>query len=308
MNRILLLFAIITSLMQDVHAQCPIPNGDFETVGDISDTLEFELGFEFDFPVNAPVGWIPLVRTLEIALSRFIEPFFGQDTLDIDVFEGVDSYSPGANGTDKALLLRGDSLSLISDVIRWFPCASRPDKLQGFYRYESENERDSLVVQVILTKSTSLDTSSAIGFAIFETAGGPAEYTPFEADFVYRSDEIPDTAIVAIIAQRYDPWPQDTSFFAIDELSFFGGSVSTRDVAQVEEFLAPNPFAETLSLISDPGFKGTLEIHGMMGQLLFRSGDFSGTDEILLSHVEPGIYMATLRTDTQIFVQKIIKL
>ncbi len=291
-------------------AQCPVPNGDFETLGDLTDTLAKELDLALKFPVTAPDGWIPILRPVEIAFSDFIIDFFDKDTLDIDVFSGVESYEPGANGTEKALQLAGDDLAFVSDVWRIFACHFRPEKLTGYFKYIGPSERDSLSIVALLMNDPSLNQDDAIGVAVFNAYGGPEEFTKFEADFTYTSDENPDTAVILIASNRYEAWPQDSSSFIIDEITFEGGSVPTRNV-QVEKriFLTPNPITNSVQLSPDFGsYPVSLTIRDALGRIVIERENLVGLMDVATIRLNAGAYFATIQVNGQHYYQKLIKL
>ena len=296
-------------LILRVDAQCPIPNGDFEILGDLTDTLSAELDLQLKFPVTAPEGWIPLLRPVEIAFSEFIVEFFDKDTLDIDVFSGVESYIPGANGSEKSLFLAGDDLALVSDVIRFFPCSSRPEKVTWFMKYTGQAERDSLTVTVLLMNNPSLNVDDAIGVANFKSDGGPADFTKFEAEFTYSSDEVPDTAVVLIASERYDQWPGDSSGYVVDEITFEGGSVSIHN-ANIKEalLLGPNPVIDDIHIIGTQTNFSQIEIFDAFGRSILFLPSVTHKGLINLTEFAPGIYFAKLELAGKNYYQKLIKL
>ena len=303
----LTLLVTLLYLSTRLAAQCPVPNGNFEVLEDLTDTLSTELALHLKFPVTAPEGWIPLLRRVDIALSEFIVPFYDKDTLDLDVFGGMKSYVPGANGTDKALQLGGDEYSLVSDVIQAFPCQSRPDKLVGYFKYEGDHVRDSLSVLVLLKEMPDLNEENAIGIAKFNAFGGPEEYTKFEATFEYLSDEVPDSAIILIASERYEAWPDDSSFYVIDEITFEGGVVSTKHSIEEVLFVAPNPVSDRILLNKIPENNARLNIYNQMGMLVEQFANLNQR-EINVSTIIPGIYFAQLQTEQSTIIQKFIKL
>ncbi|MCB0687199.1 MAG: T9SS type A sorting domain-containing protein [Saprospiraceae bacterium] len=297
----------------EITAQCEIVNGNFESWTDYTDSFENELDFELTYPIVFPTNWFSVLRLTEIALSGFIVQYFDQDTLDIPLFEGLSQYSPGANGTESAARISGDTLLLASDLLQIIQCSGRPEKMTGYFKYEGEGQ-DTLIVSAVLFKGGDMvDSSSAIGYAYFSVVGSPidisrgvADYTGFSADFKYNSDEIPDTAAIIIISSKDEQNPNDTSYHVVDEIQFEGGIVSTHDVYREAPFiLTPNPASEVLTLNLDSGTPLRLQLYDAIGnQVLDRQ--VSNGSSVPVAHLPVGTYMSRIRTDQEILWQKLV--
>lgn len=307
----LLFFSFI--LNQQASAQCQPINADFESWTDYTDSFEHELGgLQLAYPVVLPTDWFSLVRLLEIALSGFIVDYLDKDTLDIPIFEGVKQYMPGANGTISAARLSGDSLVLASDLIQFVKCGGRPDKLTGYFKYEGEGF-DTLQIAAVLHGGDLVDTTEAIGYAFYSIVGTPidisrgsADYTFFSVDFIYNSDEIPDSASILIISIKDSQNPTDSSYHVIDEIKFEGGSVPTKDFYQEAPFaLLPNPTTDylRLNLLNEGDIH--IEMFDALGRLVLNT-TVNPQNEISVAHLTGGTYLTRIRSEKQTYWQKIL--
>jgi len=313
MKTFLPLLFLTVFFVKETSAQCQIQNGDFEDWTDYTDSFEHELSLELLYPVVLPTDWFSVTRLLEIALSGFIVDYFDKDTLDIPIFEGLKQYSPGANGTASAARISGDTLLPVTDLIQFIKCNGRPEKMTGYFKYEGESQ-DTLIISAVLFKGDELiDTTNAIGYAVFTIAGPPidisrnaAEYTSFSADFIYNSDEVPDTAAIQIISSKDESNPSDTSFHVVDEIQFEGGVVATRDFYKEAPFaLTPNPTVNELHFNMNISSSAEIELFDALGSSVLRKV-VEHSDAISISHLPVGSYIGRIMTNAEIYWQKIL--
>lgn len=313
MKAILPLLILMMGLSSDrAKAQCQTVNGSFESWTDYTDYFEHELNIEFQHPVIFPTEWFSLVRLLDIALSNFYIEYLDKDTLDIPLFDGVSQYMPGANGTASAARLRGDSLLLAADLIQFIPCSSRPDKMTGYFKYEGAGQ-DTLQIVAVLHNGEMVDTAEGIGYAFFSMVGAPedisrdaAEYTAFSADFIYKSDEIPDSVTILILTTKDSSNPSDTAYFVVDEIQFGDGSVSSRDFAQDAPFtLVPNPAADEIRLNLETDGEVTIQLYDALGREVVYSRQ-PVQRSLYVGHLTNGTYIGRITAGTEVFWQKIM--
>jgi hypothetical protein len=310
MKTFLPLLFLILVMHHDTSAQCQPVNGDFESWTDYTDSFEHELSLQLSHPIILPTEWFSLVRLLDIALSGFIIEYLDKDTLDIPIFEGLKQYSPGANGTESAARLSGDSLLLISDLIQFTSCGARPGKLTGYFKYEGEGF-DTLLIAAILHDGELIDTADAIGYAFFSVVGTPidisrgsADYVAFSTDFIYNSDEVPDSVSIQIISFKDSQNPTDSSYHVVDEISFDGGVVPTNDFYQEAPFaLQPNPAKDYLRLNLDEGTV-RIEMFDALGRLVINTIANAQSD-ISITHLTTGTYLTRIQSPKQTYWQKI---
>ncbi|MDH3648262.1 MAG: T9SS type A sorting domain-containing protein [Saprospiraceae bacterium] len=307
MKKFLAIALFSLAVIQPIFSQCQIPNGSFEDWVDLTDSIETELAIDLLHPVEVPLGYFPLTRLVEIALSDFITEYFGRDTLDISIFESLQRYEPGANGTSTALRMAGDSLILVSDLLQIFSCGDRSATLTGYYQFEG-SAPDSLMIVGLLHNSDILQAENSIASAVFSTVGGPTEFTKFEVPFAYRSNEVPDSASILIFTYRDDSVAADTSFFVIDELKIEGGSVPVREVAERNDFLlSPNPVTHMATLIAPFWQSGTIEIYDVSGRLVQSFENVRHRQTLSLQDLSPGLHMLRANNGEDLFVQKLVK-
>ena len=306
----LLFFSIFLNF--DASAQCQPVNGDFESWTDYTDSFEHELSLQLSYPVILPTEWFSLIRLLDIALSGFIIDYLDKDTLDIPIYEGVKQYMPGANGTLSAARISGDSLLLISDLIQFTDCGGRPDKLTGYFKYEGEGF-DTLQIAAILHDGELIDTADAIGYAFYSVVGTPidisrgsADYVAFSADFIYNSDDIPDSASIQIISIKDSQNPNDSSYHVIDEIRFDGGVVPTKDFYKEAPFaLLPNPASEYLTFnLADEGTVRVEMFDALGRRVLNLLGD--AQNDISIRHLTAGTYLTRIQSQRQTYWQKVM--
>ena len=312
MQKFLLIFGLIILFTSAARSQCQTLNGGFEEWTDYTDSFEYELGLELADSVILPTGWLSLIRLLDVALSNFIIDYLDKDTLDIPIFEGIRQYMPGADGTVSAARISGDSLLETSDLIQLNRCGGRPDKLTGFVKYEGSGI-DTLRIISVLHNSDLKDTADAIGYAIFQTIGADtdisrtnAEYTPFSVDFVYNSEDVPDSISILIITTKDENNTSDTSFFVVDEIKLAGGSVPTQDFSrEVFGVLVPNPAAEEVYFNHElePGTR--VELFDGMGYRVLQSSVENGR-VISVRHLPSGVYTARVLQQNQVRWQRLV--
>ncbi|NND08757.1 MAG: T9SS type A sorting domain-containing protein [Saprospiraceae bacterium] len=301
---IFLIIAVLLSSMTSSHAQCQANNGDFETWIDLTDSIEFELALELTEPVLLPEGWFPLFRLVDIAFSQFIVDYFDADSLDLDIFGGISQYAPGANGSDFALRIAGDSLILDSDLLQIFQCSGRPARLTGQYKFVGEAP-DSLRIAALLHNSNVKDEEVAMGVATFISEGGPSEFTSFSVDFDYKGSELADSATIIILASKDAANRNDTSYFVVDELEIEGGMVPTTDFAVYNsDLIFPNPVRDHLFLAPRQESAAYLEIYDLMGRKVF-SLPSPGETAINVTELPSGLYIAKVKVGEKVFSQRI---
>ncbi|MCB0666287.1 MAG: T9SS type A sorting domain-containing protein [Saprospiraceae bacterium] len=313
MKFILPLLLLLLSVGHELNAQCQVQNGGFEMWTDYTDSFEHELGLELTEPVIFPTNWFSIFRLTQIALSGFIIDYLDQDSLDIPIFNTLQQYSPGANGTATAAKISGDSLELISDLVQFAECSFRPEKMTGYFKYEGEGQ-DTLRIAAILYKGNELvDTADAIGYANFSVVGTPidisrdaADFTAFSADFIYNSDENPDTVAILILSTKDEANPNDTSFHVVDEIQFEGGVVPTKDYYQEAPYaLTPNPATELLTLNLNSRYPIRVELYDAIGNRVLDK-DVSSSESISIRHLPSGTYLSRIRSAEDIFWQKLV--
>jgi hypothetical protein len=249
---------------------------------------------------------------LDIALSGFFIEYLDQDTLDIPVFDGVLQYMPGANGTGSAARLSGDSLLLASDLIQLKPCSGRPEKLTGYFKYEGTGF-DTLRIEAILHNDGLLDTSASIGYASFTIVGAAedisrdaVDYTAFSADFIYNSDEIPDSVAITVLTTKDEQNPTDTSYFVVDEIAFEGGVVPTLNYSREAPFaLLPNPASDQIRLNLEVSGDVRVQIFDSLGRVVANT-ILSTQGTLSVQHLPAGTYLSRIQADKEISWQKIV--
>ncbi len=287
------------------YSQCQPSSGDFEEWMDLTDSIEFELAIALKHEAIFPTGWFPLFQLVAIASSDFIVDYFEEDSLDLDIFSGIQQYSPGADGSDYALRISGDSLLLESNLLQVFSCSGRPERLTGQYKFVGEGA-DSLAVVALLHKSDVKDEAMAMGVARFSTMGGPSEYMEFSVDIDYSDVDLADSATILIHSLKDPNHPNDTSYYVLDELALEGGMVPTRDYSyNRDDLFFPNPAQWTISLSDKMESVQHVEFFDLRGVAALAT-ELGFERSIDISTLPTGMYLARVHTTHEVLVQKLI--
>ena len=129
-----------------------------------------------------------------------------------------------------------------------FAYASRPAMLTGYIKY-SPATGDSALITVLLHKwNTSTGTRDTIGGTVFVTGTMSSSYTQFTAPILYKSNGVPDTAIITLSATKtYTSAPVGSKLY-VDALDFVAGSgISEQQAAEYNVKVYPNPAADKIS-------------------------------------------------------------
>ena len=130
-----------------------------------------------------------------------------------------------------------------------FPISQRHAILTGYYQFQ-QNAGAALVIEVFMQKD-----GVGIGVGFFENTVQTSSWTQFNADIIYVSGEIPDTAYIYIeVDDTSGIATQSGSYALIDDLAFVGisGIWKKDNPNLVQEFRLkqnyPNPFNPTTNI------------------------------------------------------------
>lgn len=201
-----------------------------------------------------------------------------------------------------------------------FACSERPAVLRGWHIVMPLGGGDRFVVNACLYKGGPRGIVVAIASAVNEYWG--AAWSTFEAPFVYRTNDVPDTAVVTftIIGRGTlgDSLPRIGSTYRIDDLSFVGGTlpVGTPVAMPASTQLLqnyPNPFNPSTTIgYRLPGRSHVLlAVYTTLGQqiaVLEDGEQDAGYHEVLFdgSNLSGGVYFyriqAGAHADTKRFI------
>lgn len=151
-----------------------------------------------------------------------------------------------------------------SAIIR-FPVNARPTSFNGWYKFTSVGG-DSMTIAVVLSKQ-----GTGIGATRFFTTTSSAGYTQINAPILWNSQDIPDTAYIAILVGGTTSGHAGTSA-TIDDLAFSAGSTGFVAASQANNaHLAqsyPNPFSNeaTITYSLTEGSYVSLNVYSVIGE------------------------------------------
>ncbi|MBX2815238.1 MAG: T9SS type A sorting domain-containing protein [Saprospiraceae bacterium] len=304
MKTFLTLCFVFTFSCSQVWGQCQILNGDFEEWEDQTAQFETELGIMLVEEVMVPKGYFSLLRLVQLALGDIILPFFDTGVADRALFSSVQRAEPGAEGSQYALRISGDTLLEVTDLLSSYPCGERPTSLKGYYRYSGTSDDSLLVAALFSQGEAAIDEEQAIGVASMFAGAGSSQFTEFEVPITYSSPATPDSVTILIIATK-EEGSKENSFFEVDELSFIGATTSTADVAlEVQDLITPNPVSDHIQ-VSNAQKLSSLEILNLDGQVLTHWSNVLPEHQV--EHLPPGIYVARATSDQEVVVQKFVR-
>lgn len=127
-----------------------------------------------------------------------------------------------------------------------FPYTGRPEKLEFWSKYTPVGG-DTAGALVILKKWNGIESDTiAIGGAnINETTG----YSPFQADLVYYSDELPDSAVIGFAASKTPLLARLNSTLYVDDVIFTGWvGINQYDKHTDLVKIFPNPARDNINI------------------------------------------------------------
>ncbi len=127
-----------------------------------------------------------------------------------------------------------------------FPYTSRPDKLEFWFKYIPVGG-DTAGVIACLRKwnGAGYDTVAFGGKNIPAEAG----YTLFQLDLIYKSTEMPDSAVIAFASSKLPTCARQNSTLFIDDVTFTGtADIDHLDEGAVKIKIFPNPAKDNLTI------------------------------------------------------------
>jgi hypothetical protein len=243
------LFVFLTSLslpFHPLHAQAPIPNGDFE-----------------DWANGAPVGWyVDNEGTTYTPVTQTSDAEHGSSALlgTVISLAGIEELAP--------LAITG------SASVHGFPYTDQPNSLTGYYMFNPMGS-DSLEITCVFSKN-----DTGIGAGELTIGSSAASYTAFAVPIYWAINEAPDTAIVSIKIPQTDGLTSVGSTMYVDNLAFSNQIVSGGGNAVAPSATSlfalqqnyPNPSVNALSTsiqysLDEPGY-ATLTVYDINGRIV----------------------------------------
>ena len=221
-------------------------------------------------------------------------------------------------GNDKpGILVNGDPAldfpNYTIDVITGgTPISTKPNKLNGFYKFTANSAGDSAFIAVILKKYNSVNNKiDTIGLGTL-TLPAASAFTSFEVLINdLDSSVIADSVVVAFYSSKPDNTFASGELF-VDNISLdFGSGIDNRQYLESTFKVYPNPASGfiTIGLNNIANQDVELSVTNVLGQVIFKHScqDVNSTvKSISLSDCSNGIYLVKMRLPESIITKKII--
>lgn len=185
-----------------------------------------------------------------------------------------------------------------------FAFAHRPTTFNGSYKYVPTGS-DNCIIYVVLSKWNPITKSrDEISSALFESSLTATSWTSFSLNFIYQSDEIPDTATILLSSSSNDP--QDGSALSIDQLSF-GGIAAVNEIAKntITISVYPNPSSTQITI--DLKETAKIQLYDVLGNVVYEENtQGAGKNNIDMSGLSKGNYFLKVSSNNMVDVQKIV--
>lgn len=198
-----------------------------------------------------------------------------------------------------AILASGYFEANIADLTKSFrlgrPWTTRPTRFKGYYKYFPQ-EDDQCAIYARLTKyntdSGQQDTIGEASLTVFETVN---EYTAFDLEFDYVSNETPDSITIVFTpsAYGYEFLIGGNSTLLIDEVSLSYDPIDIQLIGENPMLqLYPNPSTGQLQIQGDLSEVQSLEIFDLQGALVYSQAFESTNNSALdLSYLANSTYL-----------------
>ncbi len=211
------------------------------------------------------------------------------------------------------LLIIGARYSEDADFPGGVPFTGRPTRLQLYYKLTGPAAAaDEAIVQVFLSRTIN-GVVEPIG-GVNQVLAPQANYTLLDLPLTYLNNNVPDTLRLAIGSSSIETPTVGTTLF-VDDLTFVGGTQSTRDAALANALnVYPNPSNSGMFSVAARGREtelanATLTVSDALGRtVLQQPAARAATARTLDLRAQPtGIYTLRLDTPTGFAVQKLVK-
>jgi hypothetical protein len=193
---------ILTSFC--VYAQEQLPNNDFENWGAFSACTGFDTLTNYTTSDQNYYKSLPFCYAAA-GVSKSTDAQSGTYALKL---KGTDFFSnPSTSYITFSKLTTGE--------IKGIPFTSQPNRLTGYYKFNSGSTSDSLIVSVNFSKD-----GETFGYAYFKTGTTVNTYTKFDLPIEYFPEQSPDSVIVVIQIDDENGGANANTVALIDNLKF----------------------------------------------------------------------------------------
>lgn len=201
--------------------------------------------------------------------------------------------------------LHVDVFNNTSEITGGVPFSSRPDKINGYFKYFPQ-PNDSLLIAVFMLKhNNSTGNLDTIGIGAFSSAQTTNSFTAFEAAIDYYTEDIPDSMNILILSSDVTN-PVVGSILYVDNLSFSNDVGNDYSSLETAGNVFPNPANDRLFFNLNAFSNNIIEIYDLSGKrLIFKkiNAGISKTD-LNIESLSPGVYIVSINNACQ----KLIKL
>ncbi|MDQ3073976.1 MAG: T9SS type A sorting domain-containing protein [Bacteroidota bacterium] len=195
-----------------------------------------------------------------------------------------------------------------------FGIHSRPELFNGYYKTTLDvlDLMDSLMVGVLLYALNDTGGYSIVGYGHNDTLSPAGTFTAFSIPITYLSADMPDSAVIAIVAYMNDTTTGRDAYF--DALTFSSPLGTTEKAVVRESAVYPNPVTSYASIIWHNAVPGAVQVilmdaAGRSVKTLYSGIADAGDMRIAidLSDIPEGIYLLEITAVEGRKVHRVIK-
>lgn len=205
-----------------------------------------------------------------------------------------------------------DAINPFNSVKVGVPFTYRPDKLTGYYAYESV-AGDSCWIALFFSKwNTSTNHRDTIAFSEFVTnqSTGFSSYTQFELPISYSSSVIPDTMGILMCSSKggYEAFPpvgQPGTTLIVDSLTFFYNNAGVTEMEN--DFISFETNEDNINLNVQYGIKesAVVKVYDAAGKLI-ETRDLNEGDNRFYLNARPSVYLFQIESSRGSFSRKML--
>lgn len=295
MKNFILIFVLLNSII--LFGQ-QIPNSNLETWND-------EGSFE------NPDQWATSNTSVMVATIETVS----KDTSHVsgDYSARLESKSPmGFSSIAPGLLTLGEfNLDIVAQsgtVSGGIPWTQRTERFKGYYKYSPEGNDQAFIAMVMFKYNPTTGESDTIAEAHFCPNTEVTDWTEFDLELIWTSNETPDTMNIICMSSdgRYTPIEGSTLY--IDNISIQGvvSDVKQINTKNTASNIFPNPSNGIINITKTDNIE-KIEIFDMSGKSVYQTNLLPKNNQLDVSNLTQGMYFIRLyKTNTAIETQKLI--
>lgn len=291
MKHLLFSLFILSSILNSVAQNQPVPNGDFENW----------TSFSYCPDIDSLEGYITYDEFIFTETGSCSAPLMAKKTTDKYTGTYALELTPYFDGTDYLASGFYSSLNMFEEKLQGVPFASKPTKLTGYYKFNSGAAGDNLFI----TGQISDRFGYSIGDGYFLTSESKSEYTKFEIIFDYASNDNsnpPTSLVIAIISgNSFEDSADPSTKLVIDNFEFdysiTTSTITNHTTSPINVFAANNNinFSENVSDVHVVNMIGASKIQ-----------EAASTKTLNAASLTSGLYIVTYKYNDNYFSKKIV--